>query len=803
MIIVRNNLFLSFMLTLIGLSLLISSCEHDYYMPKENEPGSGSSLFGDSITVPSTFSWETMGAVKVNVTVDDQYNGNYFYMVELFDSNPLFNENATLLGKGVAKKNNDFSMNVALPHAVETIFLQQTNPTGGKTIAPVDVISTSLSYAFSTVAASVRSSSINDNEAVENMSLLAASDQYTLPPSYQVITQTSGQLSLNLSQGPYLLNGNFSGKTNFWGAGDIYVTGTLDDTQTLQIPASSRLIVLDGGNVKTNRDLQLLGNALFYNNGTALINGLLQTSNVNAKIVNDHILNVLNVEITQNSGQLTNNGTLNVSSNLKIANNGTVINNNSIVSESFTLENGLFENNGTVSINGQTQATNSTVKIINNGSFTSNTMLVTSSAIVENNCHLIIDDLLNITDATIKVNEGALLTTSNLLMNNTRIELGSAAMMNVTTLATFMYNSKNSNHGFYGTGTNKALLRITKAVQGKKSSYPIIHYQGNMEIECYDHPSENIDPWNTRWTQNGVTWAGEGGSTLVIGATECNDGGYGTSSPGTPANPIFPIIYEGTDMTYLFEDNWPYLGDFDMNDLVLDLNPVYTINAEGKVAQLQLEITLRAVGATKGLAVGLQLDGIVGSAISGVSRSNTAGINGTVFSQSESNGLESGQTYAVIPVFDDVHSGLGYPSKTMINTVKGSSVTATPMKVVFTLSFSSPVENVSVTVDKFNMFIINGGYSSKRHEIHLSGFQPTDKADRSRFGFADDNSNSKFYTSKDNQIWGLAIPGSAKYPIEWTSIRLAYPAMESWATSGGESSKDWYKQAVENLVYTQ
>jgi len=66
------------------------------------------------------------------VKVDDQYNGNYYYTVELFDAHPLFDENATLLGKGVAKLKNDFSASVVLPIALERIYVQQTDPTGGK-----------------------------------------------------------------------------------------------------------------------------------------------------------------------------------------------------------------------------------------------------------------------------------------------------------------------------------------------------------------------------------------------------------------------------------------------------------------------------------------------------------------------------------------------------------------------------------------------------------------------------------------------------------------------------------------------
>lgn len=291
----------------------------------------------------------------------------------------------------------------------------------------------------------------------------------------------------------------------------------------------------------------------------------------------------------------------------------------------------------------------------------------------------------------------------------------------------------------------------------------------------------------------------EGESSVDIPATECNDGGNNNVAPGTPANPVFPIIFNGTTLTYLFEDNWPYLGDYDMNDLVLDVKPVYSLNSSNEVTRLKLEVSLRAVGATKRLAAGLQLDGINLEAISRIDRTNNTGVNGNVFSQS--NGLESGQTYAVIPLFDDAHEALGHSSPLITNTVKGSENNKTPMEVTFTIDFTTPLDLARISVDKFNVFIVNGGYKTNRQEIHLAGFQPTDKADTSKFGLADDNSNRTPYTSDNNMIWGLAIPGSAKYPVEWRSIRLAYSGLESWAKSGGASDKDWYKNFNENSVY--
>lgn len=792
-----------------GIVLLFTGCEQDYYDPSRQQ-GTGSSLFGDSIDVPATFDWATTRNIDMRVKVEDNYSGAYYYTVQVFDANPLFEEEATLLGMGVAKNNSDFITEVVLPDAVNMVYIQQTSPTGGKTIAPVEVSAAAINYSFSKIVAAASSTAALRSSSAEEVndgavSSRSSSTVYSVPSVITAITQTNGRLELNLDGGPYLIDGSFNGTTHFWGKGDIYVTGTFHVTDKFQLPSDSKLIILEGGSVEADRDVEILANSNLYNNGTISVSGKLQTSNANALVVNDGEMTLYQLEVTQNSGLYTNNGTLTVSDELKISNNGNVVNNNTITSESLTLDNGTFNNEGVITVLGATIVTNSTASIINQNSFVTNTLSLQGNARVVNNCHMIVEGLLNTTDASIIVGSGGLLSTANLFMNNTRIELDREAMMKVTVEAVYKYNLGGGNdnwndNGFYGTGANRALLQITKAVADKNNDGNIIHYQGNLQIECYDHPTKNIDQWNVRWTENGVTWAGEGGSTIVIPGTECNDGGYSNVPSTPPSNPVFPIIWNGSDVTYMFEDNWPLLGDYDMNDVVLNVKPEYTIDAGNKVTQLKLDVTLRAVGGVKRLAVGMQIDGMARNVVSSISRSTQAGRDNSVFSAS--NGLETGQDYVVIPFFDDVHKALGVPAGTMVNTtVGGSSVTITPVVVTFTLTFNSPVDRESVSIDKLNPFIVNGGLKNNRHEVHLPGFTPTDKVDIRRFGTGDDDSNNKYYTSKGNLIWALAIPGTSRYPKEYTSIRKAYPQLESWATTSGQSEKDWYMHPVQTFIY--
>lgn len=826
--------------------LLFSGCDHDYYQP-ELQKGSGSTLFGDNITIPENFEWTTMQTIDLSVKVDDKYNSAYFYIVDLFDSNPLFNENAIHISKGVAKAGMDFKTSIDLPVSLESIYIQQTDPTGGKTIAPVNIVSSSVDYSFTTAGATTRFST---TEAVNGISVnptfRAAVDKYSLPvlpENCKVITETSGNLSKDLNNGPYHINGNFTGTTNFWGKGDLFISGTLNLTSGhLPIPDGSRLIILPGGSVITPSvnswgkvEIYVAGNlevhnlfevpmnskciivqggalrcnaldikSLFYNNGNIHVSELIKTNNAQADLVNENLINTRSLEIATEGAHMSNNGTINIIENLEISNrNGRVYNANSITAQSLTLDNGILENDGIMSITGESIATNNNIFLINNNSFTTNNMFVSSSATVQNNCHLIVSDKLVLEDAKIIIEQGGLLKTSYLTMNNTRVELSSAAMMEVTTLTVYKYNNKVSNHGFYGTGANKALLKINKADFTKKNDENIIHYQGNLEVECYDHSSELLENKRTRWTQSGITWAGAGGSSLVIPSTECNDGGNNNTTPPTPpTDPTFPIIWNGSDVTYLFEDGWPLLGDFDMNDVVMDVMPTYMTNTENKVTQLRLNVVLRALGATKRLAVALQLDGILPSNVTNVTRSNMVGVNETIFPVDKTKGLENDQTYAVIPIFDIAYAAFGKSSPEITNTIKGGSNSAGAMTIPIVIIFSTPMEQTALSIDKFNLFIVNGGYRNSRDEIHLPGFQPTDKANTNKFGSADDNSNAgTSYTSKNDLIWALAIPGSSEYTIEWTSINKAFPEMQGWVISGGESNRDWYKHPVSDLVY--
>lgn len=757
----------SFVFLFTGIVLIFTGCEQDYYDPSRQQ-GTGSSLFGDSINVPQGFNWSTMQTVDLNLEVDDQYNGKYFYTVELYDAHPFFDKNAAMLGKGVAKKGNNFIYSPTIPADLETIFIKQIDPTGREKVTATTIVDTqNIVASIATGRSALRSSTVDNDPSVASASDNVASLR-SVPANVQVNYPTPADAIVIDDQSPssytlqtnksYVIRGEYTGAITFPGEGkvELFIEGVWNNTSSeITLQKDTKMIVQNGGVFNSTTDLVING----YN---FVIVAVAPTGNFNKTKGADITFNFTD------DGQIINSGILNAF-RIQLPSKGVLYNAAEMEVEEFEI--------------------NSTNNITNDKSLTITDANLTNGEIT-NNCHLEIGQLY--TNGTrIFVSEGSILivdTYTNAM--GTIINMDSHSIFEITNSITFGSWSNT----IEGVGANTALLRMEEI---HFNGWPSVSIQGNIELENSNYSSSQGS--NGYKLESPAHWVQKGESTVRIESTDCNEGGNSVSEPSTPpSNPVFPIIWNGTDVTYMFEDNWPMLGDYDMNDVVLNMKPEYTIDTDNKVTQLKLDVTLRAVGGIKRLAVGMQLDGITPNSISSVVRINDAGRDNSVFPAS-SNGLEPGQTYAVLPIFDDVHKAIGIPAGTMINTIEGGSVS--PVGVSFVINFTSPVNLENVSIQKLNPFIVNGGYKSKRDEVHMPGFPPTDKADRRRFGAGDDNSNSSYYTSHGNLIWALAIPGSTQYPKEYTSIRKAYPQLESWAISSGESGKDWYMHPDQTFIY--
>lgn len=240
--------------------------------------------------------------------------------------------------------------------------------------------------------------------------------------------------------------------------------------------------------------------------------------------------------------------------------------------------------------------------------------------------------------------------------------------------------------------------------------------------------------------------------------------------------------------TLAFEDLWPIKGDYDFNDLVIDYKFNQIANSANKVVQIDIEYTVRAIGALYRNPFAFSLNTTPGNikAVTGQT------LKRNIFKMN-SNGTEMNQSNAVIPVFDDPYQVLDY-SGTIVNTIIGGAY-AEPKSLKISVELNNPLTLSELGLPPYNPFIVVSGDRAK--EVHLPGGAPTDLVDTSIFGTADDNtsiSDKKYYMSDKYLPWAINIPVQFDYPAENQDITKSYLMFNNWGSSRGYNYMDWYTQ---------
>ena len=105
--------------TLIVSGVVFSSCvdsDKNFYDPNyraQNPMG--------NISAPNGFDWLLFSSINLNVKVNDTFNGQYHYTVEVFDNNPVISPDATLLTKGFAKLGQNFTTELPVSNSIPSI----------------------------------------------------------------------------------------------------------------------------------------------------------------------------------------------------------------------------------------------------------------------------------------------------------------------------------------------------------------------------------------------------------------------------------------------------------------------------------------------------------------------------------------------------------------------------------------------------------------------------------------------------------------------------------------------------------
>lgn len=780
----------------IAMAGTVSSCVDsgkDLYDPSYETPNP----MGDGFAAPDGFDWSMMTSKNVSVEVKDEEGGLYAYLVEIYADDPLANESASALTTMTADKGNNFKVTAAISllSTQKGIYIKQIDPRGREQIYQFDVPENSdnMTCKLYYVESATQSRALMSRSVATRGISFEKPDYSTIPDGAKEITEMSGTTLLR--DASYKITSDYIGTFKFDGyygeiATKVYVDAKWTIPSNFEFQNGIEIIVMDDAKIQASGTMTFIRNSML----TIMDQGSVATQNISftngepAALRNWGTLAVTNNATLHSGAALYNKGTI-TSKDISINSNTQIVNDNKIELEgelnlpsNFSLENNGELYGKKIIANSDAVITNTNIMVFETMSFTNTT--------VNNSCSMEATTSFYENGATFNFNQGYLKAPKMEFMNGT-VNLNDGSMLDATT----SIDLKTGHVIFYGKGENASMIK-SPVITGQGFTY-----DGNLAIESDNHVEKN-PWWDNFYIQNGayITKTGESKTVIEVCTGTKNNGNEGEE----PKDPDYPIIVDDTrNYAYLFEDQWPLYGDYDMNDVVLIIKErKISINKDNKAQEFKLSIDLSAAGATKSIGAAIMLDGVPASAITQpVEFSDNSLIQNF---NVNNNRIENGQDYAVIPLFDDAHKTLGLNRYEQINTIKNSSNNKSPKNISFTIKFSNPISVDELNINKLNVFIFVEGNRNNRKEIHVAGYQPTKLANTDLFGGNNDDSSTsrkRYYISKENLAWGIMVPTEFQWPLEYTNIKNAYSLFESWVTSGGTKNQDWWKTFDSSKVY--
>ncbi len=227
-----------------------------------------------------------------------------------------------------------------------------------------------------------------------------------------------------------------------------------------------------------------------------------------------------------------------------------------------------------------------------------------------------------------------------------------------------------------------------------------------------------------------------------------------------------------------FEDLWPYKGDYDFNDLVVNYRYTMMINLDNKAVRMEAKFWVKHVkGASFNNGFGIQFDNLLPKQIESVTGTDIR----SDYIDVQANGLEANQEKAVVIAFDQSQN---YRNET-------SEPDPDYNELTINIRFTEPLDLDEIGTSPFNPFLIVNGNRTK--EIHLSNHSRTSLGEPYSSQSVTNLDSDGDYRSPKGLPWAIAIAHEFKYTKEKVEIIEGYNHFAKWAESGGELYPDWYK----------
>ncbi|TCO90013.1 LruC domain-containing protein [Bacteroides heparinolyticus] len=764
----------SILLAVVG--FLFQGCKEDVFNPEKVK-----ATYQDRFPVKDIdpeMDWKMTRSIQINVTVN--MDAGTDYSLRIYDDNPLTeNSKAQLLAEGTANNKMAFLSTMDCPIDVTAVYVCLTDAANRSVVKFCSIENGSLQASFG-VSPSTRAATRAANNGIATYSPdRTEAEINTLLTTAKELKENTVIVKNDVYKIPK--GTTYQGKITTYGINDGTATVIVDGTwnpgnNIAKIESGIDLIVTGSGKIILPKDgnqdksLFLVGSSRFIvfpggsiageTGGTGYIylsNASGGRLNYNAGSIQVHTIEIDGV--------------------------------------------GLFYNSGKTELN-TLLLSNAGCKLVNQGEV--NLVTVShSNSLIENGCRLTVSQDFY---GSLTMGSNCSATIGNYAPNGSwgkTISMGSNSMLTIN--GTVNWGGITAN----GPQNGSALIKIGTLTDVNGFA----HKSGHIYYEV--QKDEITDVWkrNTflRYLLNtNGTLSKWGEAPIHIPAGECTgNGNTPASGSGTSATD------EAITYTYAFEDNFPMVGDYDFNDIVLDVKTSYKREKQtNAIKAIQIDVTLAAAGASHTVGAGLRIVNIPKSAIRSIRTGGddrrfqetlTSPRTGKrFFSYNSSTQMEDGDNDIVIPLFNDEHQVFGVEQGTHVNTASTAGLHAEGRKsytyeIIIELADQTK-QTPLFSKDNLDFFICyQYQYMQKRVEVHLYEF----------WKYKATAAGMTMETNLDlagNNTWAICVP-NFRYPKELVNISITsnpsagdYPLFLDWARNRNVNT-NWYLSPNENNVY--
>jgi LruC domain-containing protein len=357
---------------------------------------------------------------------------------------------------------------------------------------------------------------------------------------------------------------------------------------------------------------------------------------------------------------------------------------------------------------------------------------------------------------------------------------------------------------------NTSLLQLVSSTSAFVNAW--IDFDGNgvfgadekiLDAQSVTQGNNTISYEVPNWAEAGSTWARfRISSTADLGPTggvsdgEVEDYQVDITEPNVSVH-YYPNASEWA--TIAFEDNWPSIGDYDFNDLVMNYR-ISEYRLSDKVIRVKLEGQIAAVGASYHNGFAFHLPGISRDTIDENAIRYT--INDVPQSTSP---LESGRDQAIAIITNDVWDYVSAGENCKYHRSEPGCGSKIQMRFSMTLPMTYGVSDSEMPEFPYDPFLFaSEGYDhslafglppGRAYEIHLPDKAPTEAFRADFFGRRQDRSepeNERYFVSENGMPWAINVGVELQYSLEYMDVIYAYPLFSSFIANQGRVDADWY-----------